>query len=78
MVIYLAFIIVVGVYQKRIYRCVPVIHNFDLKRADGSTAASRFFARDFPELFPWLMSRIGDLPEARKSRKSGELTISIA
>ncbi len=80
MVICLAFITVVGGSQKRIYRCVPIIHNFDLHRADGSTAASRFFGRDFPELFPWLMSRIDDLPSPRKSRKSrkfGELTISI-
>jgi len=55
--------------------------NFDLKRASGSTAASRFFGQDFPELFPWLISRMGDLPEPRKSRKSrkyGEPTISIA
>lgn len=59
---------------------LTIIHNFDLRRADGSTAASRFFGRDFPELFPWLMSRIDDLPSPRKSRKSrkfGELTISI-
>ncbi len=57
---------------------LTVIHNFDLHRADGSTAASRLFARDFPELFPWLMSRIGDLPEPRKPRKARNLPISIA
>lgn len=60
---------------------LTVIHNFDLKRASGSTAASRFFGQDFPELFPWLISRMGDLPEprkSRKSRKSREFTISIA
>jgi hypothetical protein len=57
---------------------LTIIHNFDLKRADGSTAASRFFGRNFPELFPWLMSRIGDLPEPRKPRKLRNFTISIA
>jgi hypothetical protein len=57
---------------------LTILHNFDLKRADGSTAASRFFGRNFPELFPWLMSRIDDLPEPRKPRKSQNLTISIA
>ena len=55
-----------------------VIHNFDLRRADGSTAASRFFGRDFPELFPWLISRIGNLPEPRKPRKARTIPISIA
>ena len=57
---------------------LTVIHNFDLKRADGSTAASRFFGQDFPPLFPWIMSRIGDLPEPRKPRKPRKLTLSIA
>ncbi len=59
---------------------LTIIHNFDLKRADGSTAASRFFGQNFPELFPWVMSRIGDLPEPRKPRKPRKfpnLTISI-
>jgi hypothetical protein len=57
---------------------LTIIHNFDLKRADGSTAASRFFGRHFPELFQELMSRIGDLPEPRKPRKLRNLTLSIA
>ena len=66
--------------SERDLQVLTIIHNFDLHRADGSTAASRFFGQDFPELFPWLMSRIVDLPSPRKSRKSrkfGELTISI-
>ena len=64
--------------SERDLQVLTIIHNFDLHRADGSTAASRFFGQDFPELFPWVTSRIGDLPEARKSRKSRRLTISIA
>ena len=64
--------------SERDLQVLTIIHNFDLKRADGSTAARRFFGQDFPELFPWVTSRIGDLPEARKSRKSRQLTISIA
>ena len=57
---------------------LTILHNFDLKRADGSTAASRFFGQDFPQLFQELMSKIGDLPEPRKPRKLRNLTISIA
>lgn len=57
---------------------LTIIHNFDLKRADGSTAASRFFGRDFPPLFQELMLRIDDLPEPRKPRKLRNLTLSIA
>ncbi|MGK7875708.1 MAG: DUF6399 domain-containing protein [Xenococcaceae cyanobacterium] len=64
--------------SSRDLQVLTTIHNFDLKRADGSTAARRFFGQDFPELFPWLMSRIGDLPEPRKPRKSRKLTLSIA
>ena len=30
---------------------LTVIHNYDLYRADGSTAAQRFFGRTFPPLF---------------------------
>ena len=53
---------------------LTVIHNFDLRRADGSTAAQRFFGRTFPELFPWLIEKMGDLPLPRKPRKSLNVT----
>ena len=53
---------------------LTIIHNFDLRRADGSTAAQRFFGRTFPELFPWLIEKMGDLPSPRKPRKSLNLT----
>jgi len=39
---------------------LTVIHNFDLKRADGTTAAQRLFGRQFPNLFAWVMPQIGD------------------
>ena len=63
---------------QRDLQVLTIIHNFDLKRADDTTAASRFFGQDFPPLFPWLMSRRGDLPEPRKPRKPRQLTLSIA
>jgi len=48
---------------------LSVIHNFDLHRTDGSTAAQRFFGRTFPPLFSWVFDQMGDLPVSRKSRK---------
>jgi len=49
---------------------LTVIHNFDLKRADGTTAAQRLFGRQFPNLFAWVMQQIGELPRPRVSKKS--------
>ena len=57
---------------------LTIIHNFDIKRADGSTAAQRFFGRTFPELFPWLIDKMGDLPHPRKPRKSGDVPAKLA
>ena len=33
---------------------LSVLHNFAIKRSDGSTAANRFFGQKHPELFRWL------------------------
>ncbi len=46
-----------------------VIHNFYLKRSDGTTAAQRLFGCQFPDLFEYLVEHIGELPQPRKSRK---------
>src|SRR2546421_8335515 len=42
------------------------LHNFDCRASDGSTPASRFFRRDFPNLFETVLSHIDDLPRPRK------------
>ena len=47
-----------------------VIHNFSVKRSDGTTAAQRLFGCEFPDLFEYLVENIGELPQPRKSRKS--------
>jgi hypothetical protein len=47
---------------------MTVIHNFDLKRADGTTAAERLFRTSFPDLFDWMVARMAPLPVPRKSR----------
>ena len=47
---------------------LTVIHNFDLQRADGSTAAERLFGTSFPDLFEWALERSRPLPLPRQSR----------
>ena len=53
-------------------KVATVIHNFALKRNDGSTAASRLFGQQFPDLFEYLIENIGELPQPRRSRKSSK------
>jgi hypothetical protein len=57
---------------------LTVIHNFDLHRADGSTAAQRFFGRTFPTLFSWVLAQMGDLPASRKPRKLIKVNAMVA
>ena len=57
-----------GLTEKRL-RALTVIHNYGLKRADGTTAAMRLFGRDFPDLFSWLVDEMGALPLPRKGRE---------
>ncbi|MEA1867790.1 MAG: DUF6399 domain-containing protein [Thermodesulfobacteriota bacterium] len=44
------------------------MHNFDLRRADGTTSAKRLFDVKFPDLFEWTLERVGSLPMPRKAR----------
>lgn len=53
---------------------LTVIHNFDLQRSDGTTAAQRLFGRPFPNLFKWVMEQMGELPRPRISKKSVKST----
>jgi hypothetical protein len=36
-------------------KVLTIIHNFDIKRDDGTTAAQRLFEKPFPDLFEWLL-----------------------
>lgn len=49
-------------------KVLTVIHNFDLKRADGTTAAERLFGTPVPDLFDWVVEHMGALPMPRKAR----------
>ncbi len=57
-----------GLTEKRL-RALTVIHNYGLKRADGTTAAMRLFGQTFPDLFSWLVDEMGVLPLPRKGRE---------
>jgi hypothetical protein len=47
-----------------------VLHNFDCRAADGTTPASRFFRRSFPDLFESVLSQINELPMPRQRRQA--------
>src|SRR5215510_3016706 len=46
------------------------LHNFDCRAADGTTPASRFFRRSFPDLFESVLSQIDALPRPRQRRQA--------
>ncbi|MEM0994526.1 MAG: DUF6399 domain-containing protein [Bacteroidota bacterium] len=60
---------------KQKMEALTVIHNFDTKRADGSTPAQRLFKTDFPDLFEFLCENVTGFKEPRK-RKNKPLIIS--
>jgi hypothetical protein len=54
----------------RRYQVWTVLHNFDCRAADGTTPASRFFRRSFPDLFENVLSQINELPMPRQRRQA--------
>ena len=57
-------------FSQQTLKVLTIIHNFHLKRPDGTTAAQRLFDYEFPDLFEWVVVHMGDLPLARRSSKS--------
>ena len=57
-------------FSKASLKVLTILHNFDLKRQDGTTAAQRLFGHDFPDPFEWMLTQVGDLPMPRRSAKS--------
>jgi DNA-binding MarR family transcriptional regulator len=53
---------------KRRYKVWTVRHNFDCRAADGTTPASRFFQRTFPDLFETVVAHIEALPQPRRRK----------
>ena len=59
---------------KRRYKVWTVRHNFDCRAADGTTPASRFFRRTFPDLFETVLSHLEVLPRSRQRKHDGVLS----
>lgn len=57
-----------GLNERRL-NALTVIHNYGIKREDGTTAAMRLFDTEFPDLFSWLLDEMGELPLPRNSSK---------
>jgi hypothetical protein len=55
------------VSQRRL-KALTVIHNYMVKRADGTTAAQRFFGQRHQDVFSWLLQRMPDLPRPAQKR----------
>jgi hypothetical protein len=53
----------------RRYSVWTALHNFDGRAKDGTTPASRFFRRSFPDLFESVLSQIDALPMPRQRRQ---------
>ena len=57
-----------GLSPRRL-QVMTVLHNFDLQRADGSTAAQRLFKQPQPDLFLTVLAHMPELPLPRKRSK---------
>jgi hypothetical protein len=55
--------------SRRRLRALTALHNYWLKRADGTTAAERFFGSKPADLFDWLLQRL-PLPARPARRRS--------
>jgi len=66
-----------GRLSARKLKALTVIHNYGVKRRDGTTAAERFFGVKHQDLFSWLLERMPDLPRpaAKRSQKVAESSI---
>ena len=53
-----------GLPENRL-KVLTTIHNFDIKRNDGSTPAQRLWKRDFPDLFEFVLQNVTGFREPR-------------
>lgn len=56
-----------GIPEQRL-KALTVIHNYDIRRKDGTTPAQRFFDRDFPDLFEFICQNVTGFKEPRKRK----------
>jgi hypothetical protein len=55
--------------SERRLKALTVIHNYVVKRRDGTTAAQRFFGQQHRDVFFWLLERMPDLPRPAPKRQ---------
>jgi hypothetical protein len=53
--------------EKRL-QALTVVHNYVVKRDDGTTAAERFFGKKQRDIFSWLLQRMPELPRPAAKR----------
>ena len=58
-----------GRVSERRLKALTVIHNYVVKRGDGTTAAQRFFGQQHKDVFSWLLERMPDLPRPAPKRQ---------
>lgn len=56
-----------GIPEQRL-KALTVIHNYDIRRKDGTTPAQRFFDTEFPDLFEFLCLNVTGFKEPRKRK----------
>jgi hypothetical protein len=60
-----------GLSEKRL-AALTVLHNYWVRRADGTTAAQRFFGQRPADLFGWLLERFPDPPRPAQRRPKAQ------
>jgi Family of unknown function (DUF6399) len=55
--------------SERRLKALTVMHNYMVKRGDGTTAAQRFFGQKHQDVFSWLLERMPDLPRPAIKRQ---------
>src|SRR5207302_7645596 len=56
-----------GALSVKRLQALTVVHNYVVERADGTTAAERFFGSKPRDVFAWLLERLPELPRPAKS-----------
>lgn len=59
-----------GPLREERLRALTAVHNFVVERADGTTAAERFFGSKPRPVFEWLLERMPELPRPALRRRS--------
>src|SRR5260370_20858056 len=56
--------------SERRLKALTVMHNYMVQRADGTTAAGRFFCHKHKDVFSLLLERMPDLPRPAQKRRT--------